>query len=209
MLLTTSFKGKYLNKMSEGGLALIVMGPCACGKSEVASALAKHYECEYIDADSLHPESNIKKMSDGIPLTDDDRFPWLKTVREHLVMAYRHSVDKKSENNAIKVRVVVACSSLKRIYRDILRGTYAGFEDDFGSKLKTNFVFLNCSESVLVERIARREGHFMKGNMLQSQLSTLEKPGTNERAIYVNGDQNLSTIISDVVGHLNNSTVDN
>lgn len=192
-----------LNKMCES-VALIVMGPSACGKSEVASALSKHYECEYIDADSLHPQSNIEKMSNGIPLTDDDRFPWLKTVREHLVMAYRRSVSKTSDNNIANVRVVVACSALKKIYRDILRGSFAGFEDDFGFELKTNFVFLNCSESILLDRIGKRIGHFMKANMLQSQLSTLEKPDADERAIFVNGDHNLSSIISDVVENLKN-----
>ncbi len=178
--------------------ALIVMGPAACGKSEVASALAKHFECEYIDADSLHPSTNIEKMSNGIPLTDSDRLPWLKTVREHLVRAYRQNATDQN------IRVVVACSALKKIYRDILRGCYTGTEDAFAEQLVASFVFLNCSESVLSERIGRREGHFMKPNMLQSQLNTLEKPDATERAITVNGDQNLSSIISDVVEHLNN-----
>lgn len=186
--------------MCESGIVLIVMGPSACGKSEVASALSKHYDCEYIDADALHPSSNIEKMSNGIPLTDGDRFPWLKVVREHLVVAYRDSVKEKSEN---RVRGVVACSSLKKIYRDILRGIYPGFEDEFGLKIKINFVFLNCSEKVLVERIQKREGHFMKANMLQSQLNALEKPDTNEGAIIVNGDQDVSLIISDVAEYLN------
>lgn len=186
--------------MCDSAIALIVMGPSACGKSEVASALAKHYECEYIDADSLHPPSNIEKMSNGKPLTDADRFPWLKTVREHLVIAYRNNSNKTSDYN--KVRVVVACSALKKIYRDILRGSYEGLEDDCYSELATNFVFLNCSESVLAERISRREGHFMKANMLQSQLSTLEKPDSTERAVTVNGDGSLSSIISDVAEFL-------
>lgn len=189
--------------MCDSAIALIVMGPSACGKSEVASALAKHYECEYIDADSLHPSSNIEKMSNGKPLTDADRFPWLKTVREHLVIAYRNSSNKKRDRvNVTKVRVVVACSALKKIYRDILRGSYEGSEDDCYLEVATNFVFLNCSESVLVERICRREGHFMKANMLQSQLSTLEKPDSTERAVTVNGDGNLSSIVSDVAEFL-------
>lgn len=187
--------------MSESMQALIVMGPAACGKSEVASALAKHYQCEYIDADSLHPKSNIEKMSNGIPLTDADRFPWLKLVRDHMVMAYRRSSNDDSVNR--NVRVVVACSALKRIYREILSGCYMGLEDDCRTELRTNFVFLNCSENTLIERISRREGHFMKPNMLQSQLSTLEKPDASERAVTVDGDQNLLAIVSEVDAYLN------
>ncbi|KAJ6643371.1 putative gluconokinase, partial [Pseudolycoriella hygida] len=155
--------------MCESGIALIVMGPSAC-----------------------------EKMSNGIPLTDDDRFPWLKTVRQHLVEAYQQSVVNDSDSNLTKVRVVVACSALKKIYRDILRGSYAGLEDALGLKLKTNFVFLNCSERVLIERIGSREGHFMKPNMLQSQLNALQKPDVDEGAITVNGDESLSTIIAEV-----------
>ncbi|KAG4077188.1 hypothetical protein HA402_016175 [Bradysia odoriphaga] len=185
------------------GQTIVVMGPAACGKSEVASALSQHYQCEYIDADSLHPPSNIEKMSNAIPLTDNDRFPWLKTVRDNLVLAYQRRVKERGESDLTGVQVVVACSSLKKIYRDILSGCYAGFEDDFREKFKTIFVFLNCSESVLAERIGRREGHFMKANMLQSQLNTLEIPDTTELAIIVNGDQNLSSIITDVTEHLN------
>lgn len=182
--------------------ALIVMGPCACGKSEVASALSKHFNCEYIDADSLHPSTNIEKMSNGIPLTDADRFPWLKLVRDRMVIAYRHTIDEKSENK--NVRVVVACSALKKIYRDILRGCCAGTEDDYRSELDTHFVFLDCSESVLAERISKREGHFMKSNMLQSQLNTLERPDKTEPALTVDGDQNLTSIVSDVAKYLIN-----
>lgn len=181
------------------GQILVVMGPCACGKSEVASALSQHYQCAYIDADSLHPQSNIEKMSNGIPLTDDDRFPWLKTVREHLIKAYQQSV---MNNDKTVVQVVVACSALKKIYRDILSGCLAGFEDDFRTEFKTTFVFLNCSESVLAQRISQREGHFMKSNMLQSQLNTLEIPDATELAVTVDGDQNLSSIISDVSEYL-------
>lgn len=186
----------------EPGVALIVMGPSACGKSEVASALSQHYKCEYIDADTLHTLSNIKKMSNGIPLTDDDRFPWLKAVREKLVMVYRNIIATKRDSNIQNVRVIVACSALKKVYRDILRGSYAGFEDNFGLDLKTYFVFLNCSEDVLAERISRREGHFMKANMLQSQLNTLETPQADEGAIVVDGGQSLTSIIAAVIKRL-------
>lgn len=191
----------YNNEQS--AVALVVMGPAACGKSEVASALSRHYKCEYVDADALHPKSNIEKMSNGIPLTDDDRFPWLKTVREQMVTVYRNSIDRVQCHDYQNVQVVVACSALKKIYRDILRGNYTGFED-VGSELKTYFIFLNCSEDVLTQRINSRQGHFMKANMLQSQLNALEKPDDGESAVTVDGDLSLPSIVSYVSENLKN-----
>lgn len=189
-------------EMDIPGKTIVVMGPSACGKSEVASALSQRYKCVYIDADSLHPPSNIEKMSNGIPLTDEDRFPWLKTVREHLIKAYQQKVNENDISGLTGIQVVVACSALKKIYRDILSGCQVGFEDDFRTKFQTIFVFLNCSEKVLAERIGHREGHFMKANMLQSQLKTLEVPDSTELAVTVDGDQNLESIITEVAKHL-------
>lgn len=197
------------NEQNQSAVALVVMGPSACGKSEVGLALSKHYQCEYIDADSLHPPSNIEKMSNGFPLTDNDRFPWLKTVRERMVTVYQNSIPAsiaavQRDGDNQNVRVVVACSALKKIYRDILRGNYTGYEDVFGLELKTCFIFLNCSENILTQRISSRQGHFMKANMLQSQLNTLEKPDSNESAVVVNGELSLPLIVSYVAENLKN-----
>lgn len=193
------------NERRKSGIALIVMGPSACGKSEVATALSKHYKCGFIDADSFHSSSNKGKMSNGIPLTDQDRLPWLQVVREQLVSVFENKISSaapaevSSENVSENVYAVAACSALKKSYREILRGNER-FEK--GSNFRTIFIFLNCSASVLEDRISKRKGHFMKANMLQGQLNTLEKPDADELAITVDGDQIFTAIISDVVARL-------
>ncbi|WVR04489.1 hypothetical protein IAU60_001493 [Kwoniella sp. DSM 27419] len=180
---------------------IIVMGPASCGKSTVGSELAESLSLPFIDGDSLHPQSNIDKMSDGIPLTDDDRLPWLALIRSTGERVCREEFDKcggrfktLQEGGLGRAGVVIACSALKKWYRDILRGEVEAqppTKDDLPDlpetnhkgvhlpatlALKTYFVYCYGTPEVLHERIAARKGHFMGKQMLASQLATLEDP---------------------------------
>lgn len=136
------------------GTIHVVMGVSGCGKSMVGAAIAAALHVPFIEGDTLHPASNVAKMAQGIPLTDDDRFPWLDRIGAEIA-------------GAASEGLVVSCSSLKKIYRDRLRSA---------GRSRVVFVFLNGSESVLAERMAARRGHFMPASLLKSQLATLEDP---------------------------------
>jgi gluconokinase len=135
-------------------MIVIVMGTTGSGKTTVGSLLAKHMGWEFVDADDFHPPSNVKKMKHGIPLTDADREPWLKTLHDKIV-----------EWTAEKRSVVLACSALKQSYRDRLRA---------GSDVK--FVYLKGSYQLFSERVLARRGHFAKQDLLASQFAALEEP---------------------------------
>jgi gluconokinase len=130
------------------------MGVSGCGKTSVGQAVAAHLGLEFLEGDALHPAANVEKMAQGIPLTDEDRFPWLDRIGARIAAAGNQGL-------------VVSCSSLKKIYRDRLRS--------FAGKSLT-FIFLKGSEELLTERMAARKGHFMPLSLLKSQLSTLEDP---------------------------------
>lgn len=138
----------------------VVMGVSGCGKSMVGAGIAAELGMPFIEGDSLHPASNVAKMAKGIPLTDEDRFPWLDKIGAEI-------------SGAGPEGLVVSCSSLKKIYRDRLRSFAAG---------RVVFVFLSGSEAVLSERMAARRGHFMPASLLKSQLATLEDP-SNEAGV--------------------------
>jgi gluconokinase len=145
------------------------------GKTTLGTALAAQLDVPFIDADDLHPKANIEKMSKGISLTDADREPWLNAIRRTAVQM----ISQESLKG-----VVVGCSALKRHYRDILRGSsQAGDEMDLS--LTTYFVFIDGPKEVLMDRMLKRQGHFMKANMLESQLNTLERPGEDENTVVV------------------------
>ncbi|KAK0505167.1 carbohydrate kinase, partial [Armillaria luteobubalina] len=147
----------------EQPVIIIAMGVSGTGKSTLGSALAESLGLPFIDGDDLHPPSNIAKMSSGQPLTDADREPWLTLIRE---------------TGAEKVPVVMACSALKRHYRDVLRG-----ED--GEKPRTYFVYIKGSREVLLDRMQKRQGHFFKVDMLDSQFEALESPEGEEGVVMV------------------------
>jgi gluconokinase len=137
------------------------MGVSGSGKSTIGAAFARELGVEYVEGDTYHPPENVKRMAAGIPLTDADRAGWLRAL------AMRIRAAKQSGNG-----LVVACSALKRSYRDILRA-----ESD-----AVRFIFLRGSRELLAERLANRSGHFMPAALLDSQLATLEEPGPDERA---------------------------
>ncbi|MCG5074426.1 gluconokinase [Paraburkholderia tagetis] len=161
-------------------MILIAMGVSGAGKTRIGELLAERLHCSFTDGDAFHSEANKKKMHDGIPLTDDDRWPWLRTIRA--------AIEEKLRAHET---AVFTCSSLKRSYRDILRG---GDRD-------VCFVYLKGSIEVLHERLASRTGHFFDPSLLQSQLDTLEAPGVDE-AIEVSIEHTPEQIVDEVMKQL-------
>jgi gluconokinase len=142
---------------------IIVMGVSGCGKSSVGERLAAHLGLPYVEGDSLHPAANIAKMSAGVPLDDEDRWPWLEIIGNHL-------------RDAHGTGIVISCSALKRIYRDRLRQA---------AHSPLVFVYLKGSRDILLSRMTERPGHFFKAPLLDSQLATLESPEGEERVVTV------------------------
>jgi gluconokinase len=143
---------------------VVIMGVAASGKSTLARALADALDWRFVEGDALHPPSNVAKMAAGVPLTDEDRRPFLENVAAALLSARPHGV-------------AAACSALKRGYRDVLRSR-AG---------EITFVLPTVDRATLRARLAERRGHFMPLSLLDSQLATLELPTADERAIVVDG----------------------
>ena len=141
------------------------MGVSGAGKSTVGIALAGLLGVEFVDADSLHPESNVAKMAAGTPLTDVDRWPWLDLVGRSLA-------------GASETGLVVACSALRRSYRDAIRAAAPAAE----------FVHLVVPCGVLGDRVANRPGHFMPVSLLDSQLETLEPLEADEAGVLVDSE---------------------
>lgn len=135
--------------------ALVIMGVAGCGKSSVSQALCQRSGAHGIEGDSFHPAANIRKMSAGIPLTDDDRAGWLDTLAEQLRQAV-----------AAGKLPVLTCSALKRAYRDRLRRAVPGL----------GIVYLELTPAVAAERVAQRPGHFMPATLIDSQFAALEPP---------------------------------
>jgi gluconokinase len=140
------------------------MGVSGCGKSTIAAMLAERLALEYVDADWLHPKANVEKMQRGIPLDDEDRWPWLRAIAARM-----------AELRANGRGCVVACSALKRAYRDVLRD---GGED-------VCFVHLHGPAEAIAPRLSGRDGHFMPATLLASQFAALEPPQADERALLV------------------------
>ena len=145
---------------------VVVFGVCGSGKSTVGALLAAARSATFIDADSLHPAANKAKMSAGQPLTDEDRAPWLALVAQAL-----------ASGGGTNGGVVVACSALRRAYRDVLSAAAAPGEP------RVRFVQLSGSREILAERMAARVGHYMPLSLLDSQLALLEPLQTDEAGL--------------------------
>jgi gluconokinase len=161
--------------------ALVVMGVSGSGKTTVAEALAKRIGWRFEDGDKFHPASNIAKMSAGIPLTDEDRWPWLQAIADE--------IDRLCGKGQ---RAVVACSALKRIYRNVL---VHGRDD-------VRIILLDGTQQLIAGRLAARRGHFMPPGLLDSQFATLERPADDERAVTVSIDATVEAIVDDIVDQL-------
>ncbi|MCP3064724.1 gluconokinase [Myxococcus sp. K38C18041901] len=136
-------------------MVVVVMGVSGAGKSTVGRALAQSLGWRFLDTDDLHSAANVAKMAAGVPLTDEDRWPWLADVRGELERSLSRGED-----------VVLASSALKRSYRERLEVDPA----------RTRWVYLNAPREVLSRRLAQRHGHFMPPSLLDSQLAALEVP---------------------------------
>jgi gluconokinase len=151
--------------------AAIVMGVASCGKTSVGEALAKELGATFTEGDRLHPAANIAKMSAGTALNDDDRWPWLAEIGKAL-----------GGNGG----QIASCSALKKIYRQCIAGA-AG--------RPVAFIFLDGSRALLEQRIADRKGHFMPPALLESQLKTLEPPGSDEQALRLDIAQPVEDLV--------------
>ena len=162
---------------------LVVMGVSGCGKSTVAEALARKLNGHFVDGDDFHPPSNVDRMSKGIPLSDTDRMPWLEAIN--------HYMRQTEPNGTINV---VACSALKRIYRDTL-----------ADSAPVLFVHLAGNFALIEARSKARSGHFMNVGLLQSQFDTLEIPTDDESVITVRIDVTIDEVIENAVSQVKQS----
>lgn len=158
--------------------AVVVMGVASCGKTTVGESLAKTLCVPFIEGDSLHGAANVAKMSAGIPLTDDDRWPWLARVGEAL------------QGPGGKI---ASCSALKKSYRAAISAA---------AQRPVTFVHLHGDADVLRERIRSRTGHFMPASLLDSQLATLEMPDHTENAITIDINREPAEIVANALRFL-------
>jgi gluconokinase len=161
------------------------MGVSGSGKTTIADKLAERlgWTCE--DGDKYHPKSNVEKMRAGHPLTDEDRWPWLNAIADEIERICK-----------VRGHVVIACSALKRIYRDVL---LRGRND-------VRFVFLNGTQALIAQRLSLRKDHFMPPGLLDSQFRTLEPPSPDENAIDVSIDATVDMIVDDIISGLQATT---
>ena len=143
---------------------LVIMGVAGSGKTTLADLLDDRLGRLYAEADEFHPQANIDKMAAGTPLTDEDRWPWLDAIRDWL-----------TEQTRAGRSAIVTCSALKRVYRDVLRQAEG----------RVRFVHLTAPPTLLEDRMAHREGHFMPTTLLPSQLATLEPLDPDEDGVSV------------------------
>ena len=160
---------------------IVVMGVSGAGKTTIAAMLAMRLGWTFEDADWFHPPANVEKMHAGKPLTDEDRWPWLRAIAEFIERT------QKAGQHA-----VIACSALKRAYRNIL----------IGSRREVRLVYLQGERDLIARRMTLRHGHFMPPSLLENQFATLEEPDAEEDAIVVSIDARPREIVESIVAKL-------
>jgi len=158
---------------------LVIMGVSGSGKSTVAGILAGQLGWDLEEGDDLHPPANVAKMHAGIPLTDEDRWPWLESVAAWI-----------REHTAAGLPGIITCSALKRIYRDRMRGDHVVF------------VHLAGDKDVIERRLSARLDHFMPTTLLDSQIDTLEPPGSDENTLVVNLGRRPAELAAEIIDRL-------
>lgn len=161
--------------------ALVLMGVSGSGKSTIAKRLAEKLRWTCEDGDRFHPPANVKKMSEGHPLSDEDRWPWLQAIADE--------IDRVCQAGG---HLVIACSALKRAYREVL---VHGRDD-------VRIVLLDGSRDLIAERLANRKGHFMPSSLLDSQFAALEPPAADEQSITASIDGTVEEIVDTIIGQL-------
>ena len=154
----------------------IIMGVSGCGKTTIAQKLSDELSIPFVDADDFHPKENVQKMSEGIPLNDEDRLPWLQNLNTFLKENQHHKGS------------ILACSSLKESYREIL-----------SENIQVNWIYLKGNFDIIQTRLQQREDHFMNASLLQSQFDTLEEPSYG---IHVSIDQSTENILREILNTL-------
>lgn len=155
---------------------VVVIGVSGTGKSTIGAALANQFQAQFLDADTYHPPENIERMTNGLPLTDEMRAGWLDSLCQAVQCQ-------------TKPQIVLACSALKKKYRDAFRRQFN----------QCTFVLLDVPEAELRARLAARTYHFMPASLLDSQLATLEYPGSDEQdMLVVDGTRSVAEIVADL-----------
>jgi gluconokinase len=160
---------------------IVVMGVSGSGKTTIANELARQLGWEFEDADWFHPAANVEKMHSGVPLTDEDRQPWLNAIARWI-----------DDTRAAGRHGIVTCSALKRRYRAIL----------IGDRPDVRLVHLKGDASLIARRIATRHEHFMPASLLASQFEALEEPGPDERPIIVSIEPSPREIVARIIAAL-------
>ncbi len=167
-------------------MIVVAMGVCSSGKTSVGKVVASRMNWTFIEGDDLHPPANITKMASGVPLTDEDRWPWLDSIADRM-----REIDKAGES------AVVACSALRQAYRDRLRRS--------GADLR--FLHLTGDVSLIRQRMQNRSGHFMPAGLLDSQLATLEPAGVDEALYEVDITRNVGDLAEAAIIYLTSRSV--
>lgn len=160
---------------------VVFMGVCGSGKTTIAKLFAQRVGWPFAEADDFHPAANVAKMASGIPLTDDDRWPWLRSLRDWI-----------SKEAAGGHNVVMTCSSLKKAYRDILREANA----------EVYFIELTGTRDVLMARLLTRKDHYMPAKLLDSQLAILESLTDDELGFKVDIDHTAAEVVDNTLALL-------
>lgn len=168
-------------RLSPHAPVLVVMGVSGSGKTTVGKMLAARLNWVFEEGDDLHPVANVEKMHAGIPLTDEDRKPWLKAVRLW--------IDKQRQKG---LPGIIGCSALKRAYRDFLKV----------GRSEVHLVYLHGSRELIAQRLARRRGHFMPAELLDSQFAALEVPGEDENPIVADDALPPGGIVDEIISQL-------
>ena len=162
-------------------MILIIFGVSGAGKTTIGKLLAEELGWQFYEADDFHPRANIEKMRSGLPLTDEDRWPWLERLREQIMRSL-----------AAKENAVLACSALKRVYREHLR--VSG---------DVKFVFLRGDYALIERQLRRRRGHFMSPALLQSQFADLEEPQPDEDVLTIDLGRSPQELVDEIKAKLN------